>query len=223
MPPRPPAAHEKKERSAAPPAWQKFADFAKDFKDGVKEAAGNLPEDFRRFLNEARAFTPRSGRRASSAMPRARGPGDESTPEPESDPFPPKPEADRDPFMPRPGANPYQASPEKARKPPPTPRAAAQEKPREPPRPPPRPQARARCASADPRARPRPEAQAQQAQEQVFAAVRQEVKLLRKADPAKRKRELHKLFLRWHPDKNPNDMEFATKVFQHIQEELRRK
>ena len=57
----------------------------------------------------------------------------------------------------------------------------------------------------------------------MFQSVRKEIRALRNGDPAARKRALHDLYKRWHPDKNPNDQEFATKVFQMIQEELRGK
>jgi curved DNA-binding protein CbpA len=58
-------------------------------------------------------------------------------------------------------------------------------------------------------------------QEQVFQSVRKEIRALRASSPGTRKRELHALYKRWHPDKNPSDPDFATKVFQMIQEELR--
>jgi curved DNA-binding protein CbpA len=53
--------------------------------------------------------------------------------------------------------------------------------------------------------------------------VRKEIRALRASSPGTRKRELHALYKRWHPDKNPSDPDFATKVFQMIQEELREK
>lgn len=228
IPPRPPSVHQKSESK---PSWQKFAEFASQCKEGAaaagqdfaqfaRAAAGGLPDDFRRFMNEARANlgTPRAGKRAASAQPGTR-------PKPEASPSPPKPKpAPAGPF----GANaqtPRKEPPRTPRQEPPPhpskdPPPEAKREPPPQPQPRPRPTARARCASADPRARTRSDADRQ---EQIFAAVRNEVRILRKVDPAKRKRELHKLFLRWHPDKNPHDMEFATKVFQHIQEELRRK
>ncbi|EDO32860.1 predicted protein, partial [Nematostella vectensis] len=37
-----------------------------------------------------------------------------------------------------------------------------------------------------------------------------------------RRKIIKRLFLKWHPDKNPDDVEFCTKVFQHLQNEIQR-
>ena len=58
--------------------------------------------------------------------------------------------------------------------------------------------------------------------EQAKQEVRQELEDIWKLQNENRKKALHRLYLRWHPDKNPHDPQSAEEVFKFIQQEMDR-
>ena len=58
--------------------------------------------------------------------------------------------------------------------------------------------------------------------EQAKDEVRQELKEIWCLPKEERKRAINRLYLRWHPDKNPHDQDAAEQVFKFLQQELDR-
>ena len=58
--------------------------------------------------------------------------------------------------------------------------------------------------------------------EQAKEEVRQELKDIWELPKEERKKALHRLYLRWHPDKNPHDPEAAEEVFKFMKQEMDR-